>query len=179
MTERKSTRSLFAGGAGAALSTMGTVCGAGCAGTCGALCAAPLASVFGISSAALGAWMNGALPILTALSAAAFTVGYYSIYRQSGTPACCDGGSETAATEGQGSGFKRRVYWLSLLLSVIVYGYAIIGNFNSAGAAPACSSDTCEQGSMQSCDPAGCSPDKNSCITEGVADNDKEHERTR
>jgi len=128
MTEKKSIKATLSGIGASVLSFAGVCCGGGaCAATCGPVCAAPVASVLGFSTAGFATWTASLLPLLTALSAVAFTVAYYSIYK---TPnaVCCDPASPPGAERPKSNSLSKAGFWLGLLLTVGFYGNAIANN---------------------------------------------------
>ncbi|MEO1652591.1 MAG: hypothetical protein AAFU64_03510, partial [Bacteroidota bacterium] len=86
MIERKSVGAALTGAGSSLLSLLGMCAG----GLCGVVCVAPFASLLGFSSASVSMWMEHLLPVFTAISAVAFTVAFYSIFRRKEAAACCE-----------------------------------------------------------------------------------------
>ena len=144
MTKKRSLKTFFTVGGGSSLSTLSAVCGAGCAGACGVaclpLCAVPVTSVFGISSALLTSWMNHLLPVLTALSAVAFTMAYFNLYKKQESDCCST--EQTSKTKAFAPNYSKIFFWVGLILTTGLYIQAVEKNFNTNS--NTCNVNTCE-----------------------------------
>ena len=145
MTKKRSLKTFFTIGGGSSLSTLSAVCGVGCAGVCGAaclpLCAVPVTSVFGVSSALLSSWMNHLLPVLTALSAVAFTAAYFRIYKKQEADCCND--SNQVKNRAFAPNYSKIFFWIGLIVTAGLYIQAI-GKQMQPGTSSSCDVSTCE-----------------------------------
>ncbi len=104
--------------------------GASCLGICGPICAAPLASLFGLSvagSSASPVW-KGLQPILIAVSAVAFTVAFFSLYRNTNKlEGCTDTscGCKGAGDKKHRQRLAKTIFWISLAAGICFIVYPI------------------------------------------------------
>jgi len=158
MTAKNSIKATLSGVGASLLSFAGICCGGGaCAAACGTACAAPVASILGFSTAGFSTWAANLLPLFTALSAIAFTVAYYSLYK---TPkaACCEPAAGASPQNTNSiNRFSKPAFWIGLLLTLGFYGNAIAQNL------PASEEACCEAELIESDTPVSCSATKTSC----------------
>ncbi|MEL6674825.1 MAG: hypothetical protein AAFR61_21635 [Bacteroidota bacterium] len=151
MTNKSSIRASLSGLGASSLTFLGLCCGGG---LCAVACAAPVASILGVSSAGLAQFTQQYLPLLAALSAAAFTVGYYQLYRMPKEDCC--GPDETPA---RGFSWAKSLFWVGLVLSVGFYGQAMYQGREASGTeGVSCVADTSEaseKGSQPGCEEKG------------------------
>ncbi len=125
MTLKQTIKTTFSGIGTSILSTIGICVGGG---ACGIACIAPMASLFGVSVTSITVLTSTMLPLLTALSAIAFTIGFFNLYgRKQST--CCD---ESAHSDNQSRNnrFVKPIFWIGLLLTIGFYGSVIASNSN-------------------------------------------------
>jgi len=154
MTEKKSIKATLSGVGASSVSLLGICCGSGaCVATCGIACATPIASIFGISTAGLSTWSTNLLPLLTAISAVAFTVAYYALYNKK-EDACCD----DSCSPTTGNRWAKPTFWLGLLLTLGFYANAIVKPSLDATETACCEVQTsCSiEDTMKSCKPSDC-----------------------
>ncbi len=147
MTEKKSTKATILG-VGTSLASLLGVCGT----TCGVVCAAPIASIFGISTAGLSAFTSTFLPVLTAISAVAFTIAYFSLYKKNESTCRPEDCTESKK---QKTRWAKPMFWIGLLLTLGFYTNAVI---NSSKRNISCEQSTsCEaEDTKKSCNPSDC-----------------------
>lgn len=107
-----------------------SVVGIGCAGTCGAACIAPIASLLGVSSLGFFAssiWKD-LQPVLIAVTAVAFTINYFIIFKKPTAEQECAG---CFCSEKEISGKRKKLkfikvfYWVSVIISSLLIFYPI------------------------------------------------------
>jgi glycerol-3-phosphate acyltransferase PlsY len=168
MTKKKSIKTTLSGVAASSFSLFGAFCGGGaCASACGVACVAPFTSLLGVSTAGLSTWVTNLLPVLTAISAVAFTYSYFALYKQNNNACCDDNGKSNSKT--LKNRWSKPIFWIGLLLTVVFYTKAIVNNSShhtpssscetttSCKTTPSCATDT----ASKSCNPSSCSPKKN------------------
>ncbi|MEM7512814.1 MAG: hypothetical protein AAF388_17925 [Bacteroidota bacterium] len=160
MSQKSSFKSTFLG-LGSSTLSMALVCGKGaCLAFCGAIYLAPLAGFLGISTAGLTGWMDELLPLFVAISAVAFTVSYYSLYKQ---PAenCCEENPSSAKASLFPLVWNKRLFWIGLMLTIGMYGYTYTGNpfqpETSTTVGKSSCSTTALETAEESCQPSSCS----------------------
>ena len=126
MTDKKSLRASISGIGSSLLPVLGICGGGACAAACGIAIVTPLASILGVSSAALSAWTAKLLPVFIAISAVSFTVAYYSLYNKKAAcnPDSCDTSCDSSPKAGENR-WAKPVFWIGLLLTLAFYGKAI------------------------------------------------------
>jgi len=128
-------------------------------GACVGVCASPIASLFGVSSAAIASspWMSIVEPVLIALSAVSFTVSYYSLYILPKFAACSPGecACEPTAAEKRKNKIAKLVFWLGLILSIGFLSYFEYSKYQAANATSECSTE-CAPGSCEEEPQADC-----------------------
>lgn len=117
-------------------------------GACIGVCASPVASLFGVSSAALAnsPIVMAVEPLLIAASAVSFTISYYSLYV---LPKSCAGPScdcAPSAKEKRRDRINKWVFWIGLLLSIGFLGYFEYSKYQAA--TTECSTTECTPGSF-------------------------------
>lgn len=148
MTQQSSIRALLSGVGASLTSFLGICCmGGACAVACGAACVTPIASVLGVSVAGLSSWASAWLPIFTAMSAVAFTVAYFAIYRQP-TDSCCED-KGVATNRFTASRWAKPAFWGSLVLTIGLYAQTLLAGPTNEAATTACATS--------------CSPDETTC----------------
>lgn len=136
MSEKKTIKSTLLGVGASVGSILGIGCGSGaCAAVCAPVCIAPVASILGISTAGFSSWMITLLPLLTAISAVAFTIAFLSIYKKTKTncntepTSCCDtASSETKPKPSLKSRIAKPLFWITLFLTIGFYSFTIYKN---------------------------------------------------
>ena len=155
MTEKKSTKSTLLGLSTSTASLIGVSCGSGaCAAACGAVCAAPIASVLGISTAGFSTFTNDFLPVFTAISAIAFTMAYYSIYKKKNNDECCP--KEDTRMQKPKNRWTKPIFWIGLLLTLGFYVNAMANNFSSKKECEVKASSCSVVNTSPSCNPSNC-----------------------
>ena len=131
-------------------------------GACVSACASPIASLFGISSAALvsSTWIGVIEPILIAVSAVSFTVSYYSIYVIPRFATCgpADCACEPTASEKRKNRIAKFVFWFGLFVSIGFLSYFEYRKYQETNVPVECGTEyapgSCE-GKSQECCPDG------------------------
>ncbi len=163
MSQKSSLTSTILGFGSSLLSVAG-LCGGGvCVAACGVVYLAPLASLLGISTAGLTIWLEELLPLFIAISAVAFTLSYHTLYKQTESNCCEEPLVQTKAGI-LSLNWRRRLFWIGLILTIGMYGYTYTGNpFQQSESltmeASSCSS-TVVDASKESCQPSSCSATK-------------------
>jgi hypothetical protein len=147
-------------------------------GACIGVCAAPVASLFGISSASLAAspLMNVLEPLLIAVGAVAFTMSYYSLYvipaAACATPSCSPSSGAAEKVKNRGA---KIIFWTGLILSIGFLSYFQYDKYlhadNNAYAAGSCAPGACEEGDGHGAAACGESEDE-ACCEEDVSEHD-------
>lgn len=182
MTEKKSLKASLLGIGASSLTFLGIGCGSGvCAAACGAAALTPFASLLGISTASMSIWSDNLLPLMTAISAVAFSFAYFSLYRKRETD-CCDQ-ADSSITSQNKMPMKKAIFWVSLVLTLAFYTNAIADRIvlnttdqqvhSSAssleGSTTSCKSSAISQGSGASCSSSALTTDLKSgaCSADG------------
>lgn len=135
-------------------------------GACVGVCASPIASLFGISSAALASspWIGVIEPILIAVSAVSFTVSYYSLYVIPRFAACgpTDCACEPTASEKRKNKIAKFVFWLGLIVSIGFLSYFEYKKYQSANIPVECGTE---------CAPGSCEEESQECCADGDSTN--------
>lgn len=156
MKSKKSIWTSITGGLTSAAPVLLSCCKSG---ACIGVCASPVASLFGISSAAMAnsPWIAALEPILIAVSAVSFTVSYYSLYvlpkLACNTPDGC--ACEPTVKEKRLTKINKAVFWLGLMLSLGFLSYFEYNKYQQANMA------------TSECSPAGCSEPSEGCCAGG------------
>ncbi len=168
MESKKSIWTSITGGLTSAAPVLLSCCKSG---ACIGVCASPVASLFGISSAAMAnsPWIAALEPLLIAVSAVSFTISYYSLYvlpkLACATPQGC--ACEPTAKEKRRTRINKFVFWLGLILSIGFLTYFEYSKYQQASmAASECSPTGCEEPSEECCS----SGDSTACTTTSAAD---------
>lgn len=163
MSQKSSLKSTFLGFGSSLLSIAGLCGGGACVATCGVVCLAPLASFLGISTAGLTVWLDELLPLFIAISAVAFTISYYSLYKQPEGNCCEETPNQTKAGI-LSLDWRKRLFWIGLMFTIGMYGYTFTGNTfpqtESLAAEPSSCSSLAVDTSKESCQPSSCSTTK-------------------
>jgi len=155
MTEKKSTKATLVGVGASSLSLLGVCCGSGvCVVTCGVACATPIASILGISTAGLSAFNSNFLPVLTAISAVAFTIAYFSLYKKK-EENCCDD-DNVATVSSKRNRWIKPVFWVGLLLTIGFYTKVIAENYVPNDVCCEQTTSCAIVGAERSCNPSAC-----------------------
>lgn len=133
MKAKRSFWTSLAGGLASAAPILFSVCKGG---ACVGVCVSPLASLFGISSAAVASSpiVSAIEPLLIAISAVSFTVSYYSLYvlpkLDCATPRSCDCGP--TEKESRKLKINKVVFWIGLVLSIGFLSYFELTKYRAA-----------------------------------------------
>ena len=160
---QKSFKSTFLG-LGSSTLSMALVCGKGaCLAFCGAIYLAPLAGFLGISTAGLTGWLDELLPLFVAISAVAFTVSYYSLYKQP-VESCCEENPGATKASLLPLVWNKRLFWIGLMLTIGMYGYTYTGNPFQSETSLIIEKSSCATTAVEtpkeSCQPSSCSVPK-------------------
>lgn len=152
MKGKKSFLASITGGLTSAAPVLLSCCKSG---ACVGVCASPIASLFGVSSAAFAnsPLISAMEPLLIAISAVSFTISYYSLYVlpkfNCDTPNGC--ACEPSAKEKRKLKINKAVFWVGLMLSIGFLSYFEISKYqaatNSSHAQTECSTTECTPGS--------------------------------
>lgn len=163
MTNKKSFWTSITGGLTSAAPVLLSCCKSG---ACIGVCASPVASLFGVSSAAFASspWVMALEPVLIAVSAVSFTVSYYTLYKlpklaACNTPASCDCAPDAKAT--RSISIQKWIFWLGLILSIGFLTYFEVSKYQAANAPVECGTEGCTTGSAE-CSSGG---EEESCTT--------------
>lgn len=126
MTVKKSIKASLSGIGTSSISFLGICGGGACAATCGITFFTPIASLFGISSAGLSAWTSQLLPLLTAISAIAFTIAFYSLYKKKNSD-CCEDSTKVIHSKSSNH-WGKSIFWIGLFLTIGIYANAMMNN---------------------------------------------------
>lgn len=152
MKSKKSLWTSITGGVTSAAPILLSCCKSG---ACIGVCANPVASLFGISSAAMtnSPWIAALEPILIAVSAVSFTISYYSLYvlpkLACATPDGC--ACEPSAKEKRRTKINKAVFWFGLILSIGFLSYFEYNKYQANVAASECSPAGCSEPSSEEC----------------------------
>ncbi len=148
MNIKKPIKATFSGVGTSLLSTIGLCVGGG---ACGLACFAPITSVLGISISGISILNSTLLPLMTALSAIAFTIGYFSLYKNL-QKTCCEDQSEKSDNQRRKSLLKP-IFWAGVVLSIFFYAKAMASNEapKAENAASCMSKSTCQQKTTDKC----------------------------
>lgn len=134
-------------------------------GACIGVCASPIASLFGVSSAAIASspLVNALEPLLIAISAVSFTISYYSLYVipkfNCNTGASCDCAPDEKAK--RKTKINKSIFWGGLILSIVFLSYFEFSKYQASVNEPACTQSECGTPEKTDCS-SGCS-DSTSC----------------
>ena len=146
MKEKKTIKETIIGTSGSILSGVGLVAGACCAGpggaACGSVCApaasSALTSIFGLSSSALASWTTNLLPLFMVISAIAFTSSYFKLFK--GKTSKSGNSDVPVSSKLRKIKYQKSIFWVSLLLTISLYGYAFVTQ-NPPTSEACCTSD--------------------------------------
>lgn len=129
-------------------------------GACVGVCASPVASLFGVSTAAIA---NSPVfsviePLLIAISAVSFTISYYTLYVIPKLNCKTDNACGCAPSEKEQRKTKRRkaIFWISLVVSISAIAYFEYEKYVNASSEKSCAAPTKAASSCS--DPGECSP---------------------
>jgi hypothetical protein len=134
-------------------------------GACIGVCASPIASLFGVSSAAIASspLVNALEPLLIAISAVSFTISYYSLYvipkLNCNTGATCDCVPDEKAK--RKTKINKSIFWTGLILSIVFLSYFEFSKYQASTNQPSCTQSECGTPKTTDCS-NGCS-DSSSC----------------
>lgn len=169
MKNKKSIWASITGGLSSVLPVFFACCKGG---ACVGICVSPVASLFGVSAAAVAASPITAIlePLLIALSAVSFTISYYNLYVLPKL-ACATGNNCDCNTTGSPEkklNFSKLLFLLSLVLSIGFITYFETSKYLSASA-ETCVSDSCDKNAAPGCTSSGqnqcCEGDTNTVCT--------------
>lgn len=163
MTNKKSFWTSITGGLTSAAPVLLSCCKSG---ACIGVCASPVASFFGVSSAAFASspWIIALEPVLIAVSAVSFTVSYYTLYKLPKLAACNTQDSCDCAPDAKASRsirVQKWIFWLGLILSIGFLTYFEVSKYQAANAPVECGTEGCTPGSAE-CSSTG---EEESCTT--------------
>ena len=160
MKTKKSILASITGGISSAAPILFACCKSG---ACVGVCASPIASLFGVSTAAIASSpLLGVLePLLIAISAVSFTVSYYQLYVLPKSACntvdpcnCAPDQKEIRRTQ-----ITKAVFWIGLVLSIGFLSYFEYNKYQQAISVAECSTE-CAAPSKElcgsSCDSTGC-----------------------
>ncbi|MCC6371993.1 MAG: hypothetical protein IT236_13395 [Bacteroidia bacterium] len=160
----KTKKSIFASITGGLTSAAPILFACCKSGACVGVCASPVASLFGVSSAAIAGspWVGVLEPILIALSAVSFTVSYYQLYVLPKTN--CASGDVCACAPDPKELRKQKitkfVFWFGLILSIGFLSYFEYNKYQQATSNSECGTECSvpaeEETCGSSCDSTGC-----------------------
>ncbi len=116
-------------------------------GACVGVCASPIASLFGVSSAAIASspLVNALEPLLIAISAVSFTISYYSLYVipkfNWNTGEACD--CAPNEKEKRKTKINKTVFWVGLILSIGFLSYFEYSKYQASINQPSCTQSEC------------------------------------
>jgi hypothetical protein len=133
MKTKKSILAIITGGLSSAAPILFSVCKGG---ACVGVCVSPVASLFGVSSAAIASspLVSVLEPLLIAISAVSFTTSYYSLYVlpkfNCNTPDGCT--CEPTDKEKRKIKVTKGIFWFGLILSIGFLSYFEITEYQAA-----------------------------------------------
>jgi hypothetical protein len=133
MKTKKSIWAIITGGLSSAAPILFSVCKGG---ACVGVCVSPVASLFGVSSAAIASspLVSVLEPLLIAISAVSFTTSYYSLYVlpkfNCNTPDGC--ACEPTDKEKRKVKITKGIFWFGLILSIGFLSYFEITKYQAA-----------------------------------------------
>jgi hypothetical protein len=159
----KTKKSIFASLTGGLASAAPILLACCKSGACVGVCASPIASLFGVSSAAIASSpLVGALePLLIALSAVSFTISYYQLYVLPKSNCTVDNTCDCGPDEKEVRKMKltKAVFWLGLVLSIGFLSYFEYTKYQQTILTESCGvecSSPQEESCGADCDSTGC-----------------------